>query len=178
VADNGDRTISTSLIWTDTQDSNNAVASALILNDSNNSGLGAGVWLDTAVNLLDQPYYDPVITVPYTRFTKQTRLFDPGYYKRFGVTLYGLGGVVANTIYHVDWTAPPGPVTQDNAMWEIFSGVSCGAYLCSYFPVNCYVTSDYDPEWPVGVIEAGADLSFSGPWKCYNWYFLPFVKVD
>jgi hypothetical protein len=65
-----------------------AASSILILNDSNESELGPGVFLDTAINLRLQPAIAPMTDMP-GRWAVHTRFFDPLYYKTFGVTFYG-----------------------------------------------------------------------------------------
>jgi hypothetical protein len=165
--------ITTTLIWAEQMQASDAASSILMLNDSNESALGPGVFLDTAVNLRLQPRRAPMSNVPAQRITRMSRFLDPLYYKKFGVTFYGLQDIQPNRTYYVIWSTPPGATTIDNATWEMDEGRTCGYRICTFVTKNCYVTEE---EWSVGPIQDGVELFYTPLWKCYAWLFLPLTR--
>jgi hypothetical protein len=152
--------------------SGDAATSALLLNDTPESELGPGVFLDTATDYLLRPAYNPVVTVPSRRFSLQNRILDVSYHKRFGVTFYGMENVLPNVEYEVIWRTPPGGAVQDNGDWELEEGRTCGYWWCLWITKQCRANQEL---YGIGVIEDGARLSYQAPWRCYAWSFLPIV---
>jgi hypothetical protein len=143
-----------------------------MLNDTPESQLGPGVFLDTAVDFTLSPAYTPEVNVPVDDFWLQTRLGDVSYKKRFGVVLAGLGEVEPGREYEIIWRTPPGEAVVDNAEWQLNEGRTCGYWWCTWIDNHCDVT---DEPYGVGVIEHGAHLSYQAPWRCRSWSFLPMV---
>lgn len=170
IADDGARRIDQTLVWSQTVESG-AFVSALMLNRSSESSVGAGTFLDDASDMFFRPAYDPVVVGPGD-FYVQTRLGDLDYELRFGVGLLDMNHMEAGVSYFIIWETPPGTDARDNAKWEFAGGNTFIPGCCAVLHTRCWVTAD---EWGVGIIEDGARLVYHSADHCYRSLFAPFI---
>lgn len=132
------RSIIQTFVWTDTSrlsDTSVFVAS-LLLNDSQSSTRGPGVWLDRASG------YEPVVEFPSSHYI-ESRAYDADYHLRFGVGIFNMNQIVANQPYTITWTTVPGDAMIDNADWHLLQArtlfPSCRLAICVLQQVRCSV---------------------------------------
>lgn len=145
--------------------------SAVILNDSDDSELGAGTYLDGAGSM-GYPAYTPQVIAPGDSFYVQGRFGDPSFWVRFGVGFEQMDQMAPGLEYSVAWETPPGAAARDNATWEFDAGQELLPFCCKILRSRCFATRD---EWGVMVIEEGAVLSFPTFNNCYRNYFLSWI---
>lgn len=154
-------------MWDDAFDST-FFASALFLNNSDDSQHGPGTYLDRAGIFF--PAYVPLVIAPGDDFSIQSRIGDPGWSIRFGVRFDRMDLMEPGIVYVIEWTTPPGDAEVDNASWEFGAGEYVGPVpiLLS----RCWVTRD---PWGVDPIQDGATHTFDAVSHCYRNLFASWI---